>query len=219
MKKLDKIYVIGFKNSPRYENFKEMFTDFNFELIEAVDASLVKGISELKNRRAPDCRPETNEFYDLFNVNGAIYKSAHNMTEKEVACAFAHMKVHRNIINHQFNNTLILEDDVLPSAGVHLIDNINFDFDFDILMLNKNINIPNFKIVKMRADTICSYIVKNANSAKKYLNCFKNGLLCADNPMSSDNNPLNVFCTTKSYFYHDSAQSIIDSKSKYFSNK
>ena len=213
MKNFEKIFVIGFPESKRIKNFYKIFEGFNVELVEAVNGEDIIGASAIQNRRSPECRPETTEFYNKFKTkNDLEFCSAHNMTTREVACCLSHLKAHRRVIAGNYKNVLILEDDVCPTAGIDLLNDLTLDgFDWDIIMLNRKFNAP-YNFVKTKADTICSYLVRNAESSSKYIKCFKNGLFVADHPMSSYDLDLDVYCTTKAYFYHDNRTSVIDSR-------
>jgi hypothetical protein len=213
-KKFEKIFVIGFKNSTRMNNFEKIFDFIDYELIDAINGDSVSGISDLKPRRSPECRLAIDKFYNEFEFMEGRYKAQQNLTTREAACCLSHIKANQIIIKNNYNNVLILEDDVMPTAGIELIEKINLNFDFDILMLNQTLS-SEFGIARNYGDVICSYVVKNKTSANKYIHCFKNGLMCADHPMSNPNMNLNVFSTTKPLFFHDPKLSIINDGIQY----
>ena len=127
----DKIYVITLPDQEaRQENIKNILGGLKYEFFFGADKRQFS-IEEL----------ERNNIYDHFSAkNNNRYNKP--MTIAQVCCAWSHKMVYQEILQGNFERTLILEDDVEPSNAACYAANVFHELPsgWEILYLDYNKN-------------------------------------------------------------------------------
>lgn len=173
----DKVYYINLESRPdRDEHMKQIINKLNLqsitERIDAIDGSklpesdIVTYITKYGQKRIKD--PKKRYGVDL--------------TFGGVGCALSHRKTWENIINNNYNNTLILEDDVdIPIDFMNKYKQISqyIPPDYDIVFLGYHPTTDEYlyrdkkhKLLRtQKVFGLYGYVV-SLNGAKKLLNLF-----------------------------------------------
>jgi len=208
----EKILIIGFKNSFKLKQMELIYGHFNYTIVEACHVKNLTPNGLKQKRRSEHCRLNTDEFYlEYFYFNKKI-KCIFPMTPMEVACCLSHLKANQYIVDNKCNNVLIIEDDAYPSPLI--TENITLPHDYDYLLLHNSDEPGPLKFIKGVGDSAVAYMVKNKNSALRYLNFFQAGLMCSDSPFSFPDLPFNIYKSTKNIFYHDITYSYLSNYSE-----
>lgn len=175
--KIDHIYIINLKRDvARKKRMKEQLIKhdlYNFTFFEAIDG-----------------QNEDLSKYD-FKVIPLWYDPKHKkMTKREIGCALSHYNIWEQIAVGDFQNILILEDNVILldnfSKKIEETDMTNIDFDFLYLGRQKlNVEIEEEKINDFLLKPLYSYrlhaYILHKTGAKKILSCnYLNNLLPVD---------------------------------------
>jgi glycosyl transferase family 25 len=82
----DKIYVITLKNSHRIDRIKNVLSDVEYELFYGADGEKLD--------------------ISTYRKNGS------NLLRGQLGCAISHINIYKEIVKSNYNNVLILEDDI-----------------------------------------------------------------------------------------------------------
>ena len=168
----DKIYVISLDvSSDRQKRIAGQLKGLNYSFFEGVDGSTLD----------LDFLEKAGLYSD--DLTRSYWKKG--MTRGQIGCAMAHRNIYKEIMDNDYENTLILEDDVSLCATISHIRQALSELpeDWDLLYLGYHNNFENSskKKIKTIIDlTLCklglkrraSFKVKN-RYAKNYSSCLK----------------------------------------------
>jgi glycosyl transferase family 25 len=98
----DKTFVLTLRGSERVAYIEQTLKGLNFEFFYGVDKNHAS-LEDLKQQGA-----YSREAYRLF------YKNRDEMPLGMLCCALGHLQIYETIVQHGYQRTLILEDDVIP---------------------------------------------------------------------------------------------------------
>jgi glycosyl transferase family 25 len=160
---IDNVYVINMdKDTDRLNKMTKECNKFNikFQRFSGVDANKLS-VQE-KNKYV------TN-FCQKYCTNGMI------------GCGLSHIKIYEDVINNNYNNVLILEDDIYFADDFHTIFNDalnNLPTDYDILYIGC------FGLSSKEINYDYNYLFKLLSNKKKQNNTFKN-IFCPEFPLGT----------------------------------
>jgi GR25 family glycosyltransferase involved in LPS biosynthesis len=182
---IDKIYMINLKRKKHIAdnslkklkdltniNQKNLFSDL--EIYEAIDGNLIDK-NKINNELTLKARYTLKEpsSYDDIRSFG------------EIGCYLSHTNIWKKIINKNYNNCIIFEDDVIPNKDykkiIEYIENVPEDYDIAYLgwWSRKNMNFNNDSIwlstnFKNEPNVLglYSYIISNKGAKKLLSNAF-----------------------------------------------